>query len=44
MLPSSADRDSFGIGDTSGFSEYESGGVVTEVKQPFMLSFVSINI
>uniref|UniRef100_A0A8D3DPY7 E1 ubiquitin-activating enzyme n=1 Tax=Scophthalmus maximus TaxID=52904 RepID=A0A8D3DPY7_SCOMX len=33
---------SFGIGDTSAFSEYERrGGVVTEVKQPCMLHFVS---
>uniref|UniRef100_A0A8D3DA32 Ubiquitin-activating enzyme E1 n=1 Tax=Scophthalmus maximus TaxID=52904 RepID=A0A8D3DA32_SCOMX len=31
---------SFGIGDTSAFSEYERrGGVVTEVKQPCMLHF-----
>lgn len=35
---------SFSIGDTSAFSEYERGGVVTEVKQPSMLKFVSINI
>ncbi|CAB1437834.1 unnamed protein product [Pleuronectes platessa] len=30
---------SFGIGDTSAFSEYERGGVVTEIKQPCMLRF-----
>ncbi|XP_039972402.1 ubiquitin-like modifier-activating enzyme 1 [Xiphias gladius] len=30
---------SFSIGDTSAFSEYELGGVVTEVKQPCTLSF-----
>ncbi|XP_035007429.1 ubiquitin-like modifier-activating enzyme 1 [Hippoglossus stenolepis] len=29
----------FGIGDTSAFSEYEGGGVVTEVKEPCMLRF-----
>uniref|UniRef100_A0A7N5ZTH9 E1 ubiquitin-activating enzyme n=1 Tax=Anabas testudineus TaxID=64144 RepID=A0A7N5ZTH9_ANATE len=30
---------SFSIGDTSAFSEYERGGVVTEVKQPFVVKF-----
>ncbi|XP_040891055.1 ubiquitin-like modifier-activating enzyme 1 [Toxotes jaculatrix] len=30
---------SFSIGDTSAFSEYERGGIVTEVKQPRMLNF-----
>ncbi|GAA6221943.1 ubiquitin-like modifier-activating enzyme 1 [Lates japonicus] len=30
---------SFSIGDTSAFSKYERGGVVTEVKQPCMLHF-----
>ncbi|KAM4582095.1 ubiquitin-like modifier-activating enzyme 1 isoform 2-T2 [Fundulus diaphanus] len=30
---------SFSICDTSNFSEYERGGVVTEVKQPLMLNF-----
>lgn len=30
---------SFSIGDTSAFSEYERGGVVTEVKQPCTLHF-----
>ncbi|XP_042363183.1 ubiquitin-like modifier-activating enzyme 1 [Plectropomus leopardus] len=30
---------SFSIGDTSAFSKYERGGVVTEVKQPCMLNF-----
>lgn len=30
---------SFSIGDTSAFSEYERGGVVTEVKQPCTLNF-----
>ncbi|XP_029005446.1 ubiquitin-like modifier-activating enzyme 1 [Betta splendens] len=30
---------SFSIGDTSAFSAYERGGVVTEVKQPLMLNF-----
>uniref|UniRef100_A0A672YZ73 E1 ubiquitin-activating enzyme n=1 Tax=Sphaeramia orbicularis TaxID=375764 RepID=A0A672YZ73_9TELE len=29
----------FSIGDISGFSEYERGGVVTEVKQPCTISF-----
>uniref|UniRef100_A0A8C3AT17 Ubiquitin-like modifier activating enzyme 7 n=1 Tax=Cyclopterus lumpus TaxID=8103 RepID=A0A8C3AT17_CYCLU len=35
---------SFSIGDTSAFSQYERGGVVTEVKQPCVLTFVSIHI
>lgn len=35
---------SFSICDTSSFSEYKKGGVVTEVKQPCMLNFVSANI
>ncbi|XP_073325275.1 ubiquitin-like modifier-activating enzyme 1 [Pagrus major] len=30
---------SFSICDTSAFSEYERGGIVTEVKQPFKLNF-----
>ncbi|XP_047439241.1 ubiquitin-like modifier-activating enzyme 1 isoform X2 [Mugil cephalus] len=30
---------SFSIGDTSGFSDYQRGGVATEVKQPCKLSF-----
>ncbi|KAM8757171.1 ubiquitin-like modifier-activating enzyme 1 isoform 2-T2 [Acanthopagrus schlegelii] len=30
---------SFSICDTSGFSKYERGGIVTEVKQPFKLHF-----
>ncbi|XP_075966586.1 ubiquitin-like modifier-activating enzyme 1 isoform X2 [Anarhichas minor] len=33
---------SFRIGDTSAFSQYERGGVVTEVKQPFNLQFKSL--
>ncbi|XP_078104826.1 ubiquitin-like modifier-activating enzyme 1 [Sander vitreus] len=33
------DSYSFSIGDTSAFSTYERGGVVTEVKQPCMLTF-----
>ncbi|KAL6112008.1 uncharacterized protein ACO6RY_08859 [Pungitius sinensis] len=32
-------KDFFSIGNTSEFSEYERGGVVTEVKQPFKLKF-----
>lgn len=35
---------SFSIGDTSAFSEYERGGVVTEVKQPFVVKFVSVDM
>uniref|UniRef100_A0A4W6CZ97 E1 ubiquitin-activating enzyme n=1 Tax=Lates calcarifer TaxID=8187 RepID=A0A4W6CZ97_LATCA len=34
---------SFSIGDTSAFSKYERGGVVTEVKQPCMLNFALLN-
>uniref|UniRef100_A0A8C7XNC9 E1 ubiquitin-activating enzyme n=1 Tax=Oryzias sinensis TaxID=183150 RepID=A0A8C7XNC9_9TELE len=34
-----SDKYSFSICDTSSFSEYERGGVVTEVKQPFQLDF-----
>ncbi|XP_041802065.1 ubiquitin-like modifier-activating enzyme 1 [Chelmon rostratus] len=30
---------SFSIGDASAFSEYECGGIVTEVKQPFKINF-----
>uniref|UniRef100_A0A671XJX4 E1 ubiquitin-activating enzyme n=1 Tax=Sparus aurata TaxID=8175 RepID=A0A671XJX4_SPAAU len=30
---------SFSICDTSGFSKYERGGIVTEVKQPFKVNF-----
>ncbi|RVE73454.1 hypothetical protein OJAV_G00047140 [Oryzias javanicus] len=33
------DQYSFSICDTSSFSEYERGGMVTEVKQPFQLDF-----
>ncbi|XP_024126269.1 ubiquitin-like modifier-activating enzyme 1 [Oryzias melastigma] len=33
------DQYSFSICDTSSFSEYQRGGVVTEVKQPFQLHF-----
>ncbi|XP_037632219.1 ubiquitin-like modifier-activating enzyme 1 [Sebastes umbrosus] len=33
------DQYAFSIGDTSAFSMYERGGVVTEVKQPCMLKF-----
>lgn len=36
------DSYSFSICDTSNFSEYVKGGVVTEVKQSEILSFVSI--
>uniref|UniRef100_A0A4W6CZ15 E1 ubiquitin-activating enzyme n=1 Tax=Lates calcarifer TaxID=8187 RepID=A0A4W6CZ15_LATCA len=35
---------SFSIGDTSAFSKYERGGVVTEVKQPCMLNFVKLTV
>ncbi|XP_053172393.1 ubiquitin-like modifier-activating enzyme 1 [Scomber japonicus] len=34
---------SFSIGDTSNFSKYERGGVVTEVKQPSMFTFKPIS-
>uniref|UniRef100_A0A8C3AR08 Ubiquitin-activating enzyme E1 n=1 Tax=Cyclopterus lumpus TaxID=8103 RepID=A0A8C3AR08_CYCLU len=34
---------SFSIGDTSAFSQYERGGVVTEVKQPCVLTFKTLN-
>lgn len=37
----SLDSYSFGICDTSNFSEYEKGGVATEVKETETLSFVS---
>ena len=37
----SPDAYSFSIGDTSGVSAHEHGGVVTEVKQPEVLTFVS---
>lgn len=30
----------FSIGDTSGFCDYISGGIATEVKKPLELSFV----
>nr|XP_046239442.1 ubiquitin-like modifier-activating enzyme 1 isoform X2 [Scatophagus argus] len=30
---------SFSIGDTSAFSDYERGGIVTEVKEPFKIKF-----
>ena len=31
----------FSIGDTSGFSDYFRGGVVTQVKMPKVVKFVS---
>ena len=31
----------FSIGDTTGFSDYVTGGVVTQVKQPRVINFVS---
>ena len=31
----------FSIGDTSSFSQYVKGGIVTEVKKPKVVSFVS---
>ena len=31
----------FSIGDTSGFSEYARGGIVTQVKMPKIVKFVS---
>lgn len=34
----------FSIGDTTAFSDYVNGGVITEVKQPKVVSFVSINL
>lgn len=34
---------SFSIGDTSAFSKYEKGGVVTEVKQPCTLNFKQLS-
>lgn len=37
----SLDNYSFSICDTSDFSEYEKGGVATEVKETKTLSFVS---
>jgi ubiquitin-activating enzyme E1 len=33
----------FSIGDTTGFSKYASGGIVTEVKKPKYIDFKSIN-
>lgn len=33
----------FSIGDTSNFSDYINGGVVTEVKQPKVVNFVSLH-
>lgn len=36
------DSYSFSICDTSNFSEYEKGGVATEVKETKTLSFVSL--
>ncbi|KAM4612885.1 ubiquitin-like modifier-activating enzyme 1 [Polymixia lowei] len=34
---------SFSVGDTSGFSQYERGGIATEVKQPCLLKFKPLN-
>ena len=34
----------FSIGDTSGFSDYVRGGIVTQVKMPKIVKFVSTNI
>jgi len=34
----------FSIGDTTGFSQYESGGVVVQVKQPKVVNFKPINV
>lgn len=44
FITSVSGRYAFSIGDTSAFSEYERGGVVTEVKQPLVLKFVSLSI
>ena len=33
---------SFSIGDTSSFSKYTGGGIVTEIKKPKIVNFVSI--
>ncbi|KAI5109010.1 ubiquitin-like modifier-activating enzyme 1 [Silurus meridionalis] len=38
------DSDSFSICDTSSFSEYEKGGVATEVKETKTLSFIPLNV
>jgi len=32
----------FSIGDTSGLSSYESGGIFTQVKMPKIIEFVSL--
>ncbi len=34
----------FSIGDTSGMSDYTRGGIVTQVKMPQKVSFVSISL
>jgi len=34
----------FSIGDTTGFSQYERGGVVVQVKQPKVLNFKPLNV
>ena len=34
----------FSIGDTSGLSEYKTGGIFTQVKMPKILAFVSISV
>lgn len=44
LSPLSPGPYSFSICDTSAFSEYERGGIVTEVKQPLKLNFVSVKI
>lgn len=43
LSPRSPGQYSFSICDTSSFSNYERGGVVTEVKQPLMLNFVGVD-
>lgn len=43
LSPRSPGPYSFSICDTSSFSDYERGGVVTEVKQPFTLDFVGVD-
>lgn len=44
VSPQSPGPHSFSICDTSSFSDYERGGIVTEVKEPLELHFVSILI
>lgn len=34
----------FSVGDTSGLSDYVRGGIVTEVKMPKTVSFVSLRV